>query len=404
MKKLNLTVLLAFLIVANICLAQKVADFSTLPKVKWKMQLGPVFGSPLIDNGTVYCASQDGFLHAIDLQQGTEKWKFDLHAPSRSTPAIDKDNLYVISESGVLVNINKNTGKQIWQFSTPQGTLLERKYDRADYFQSSPTIAGDKIYFGMGDYIYAVNLSNGTLAWNFKTGNVVHTKPAISNDKVIFGSYDGNVYALATQTGLMHWKFKTVGQRFFPNGEVMGNPVVIKNQVFVGARDYNFYAIDANSGYCNWNRQFPRGWALAATALRDSMLYLGTSDDYVMIAMDPRSGTEAWRASVKYNIFGGMATSSSMGYFGTLMGRLYAVDLKTGAVKWMFEGESTKKNKDKYFGADDKHLDAIIPSLYNFDNFLKLYADMGGIFSTPAINGNAIVHAGADGVIYCLER
>ena len=386
-------------------LGQNQKDFTEIPKTKWKIKSGPIFGSPLINNGTVYYASQDSALHAIDLQKGIEKWKFNFHAASRSTPFIDKDNLYILSEAGLLYNINKNSGKLIWQFATHQGGFLgERKYDRADYFQSSPIAHNDKVYFGMGDFLFAVNATTGALSWSFKTGNLVHTKPAISNDKIIFGSYDGNVYALHNQTGALVWKFKTVGQRYFPAGEVMGNPVVSRNQVFIGSRDYNFYAIEVNTGYCHWNKQFPQGWALSATMLKDSVLYLGTSDDYVMIALDPRFGNEFWRAGLKYNIFGGMALSESMGYVGTLMGKLFGIDLKSGAIKWVFEGDGYKNNKKKYFTHEDKHPENVLAKFDNFDEVLKMYRELGGIFSTPAITADHIVFTGADGFVYCIGR
>lgn len=396
--------LLCFFVTCISAVGQSIKDFTELPKVKWKVKSGPVFGSPVVDDNTVFYASQDSALHAVDKASGKEKWKFSFYGASRSTPCISNDNVFVISEDGLLYNVDKITGKLIWQFATPQGVLSERKYDRADYYQSSPTVHNDKIYFGMGDYLYVVNASNGTIAWNFKTGNLVHTKPAISNDKVIFGSYDGNVYALNNQSGALIWKFKTVGHRYFPNGEVMGNPVVSKNQVFIGARDYNFYAIEVNTGYCHWNKQFPKGWALSATILKDSILYLGTSDDYVMIAMDPRFGTESWRTVVKYNIFGGMALSESMGYVGTLMGKVFGIDLKTGAVKWTFEGEGYKNNKKRFFDKDDKHPESVLAKFDNFDEVLKMYHDLGGIFSTPVVTDDQLLFAGADGYIYCLGR
>lgn len=380
-------------------------DFAQKPALKWKVKSGAIFGAPVIDGATVYYASQDSTLHAIDLASGNVKWKYKIFAASRSTPFIDKDNLYILCEYGVLYNINKNTGKLNWQTFTHQGGFLgEHKYDRADYFQSSPIVHNEKVYFGMGDYLFAVNTSNGSVAWNFKTGNVVHTKPAISNEKIIFGSYDGNVYALNHQTGALIWKFKTVGQRFFPAGEVMGNPVVSRNQVFVGSRDFNFYALEINSGYCHWNKQYPKGWALAATILKDSILYLGTSDDYVMIALDPRMGTEKWRTAVKYNIFGSMALSEGMGYVGTLMGKLFGIDLKTGSIKWTFEGDGYKNNKSKYFDEKDTHPEKVLAKFGNFDNVLRMYQELGGVFSTPAITNDYLVYTGADGYVYCLSR
>ena len=97
------------------------------------------------------------------------------------------------------------------------------------------------------------------IKWMFKTGGVVHTKPAISDNKLFFGSFDGYVYALNLKNGEQIWKFKTVGHRYFPSGEVQGSPSVFKNLVFIGARDYNVYALDQEKGYCHWNKSFSRG-------------------------------------------------------------------------------------------------------------------------------------------------
>lgn len=400
MRRLTL-LCMVFLLAARLAEAQ---DFISQPKLKWKFKAGPVYGSPVVDKNLVFVASADSSLRALELESGKEKWRLQLYGASRATPYVHGESVFILAEDGLLYNVSKATGKVLWHHATPQATLSERKYDRADYFQSSPVVHDDRVFFGMGDYLYAVNLTDGSLAWSFQTGNLVHTKPAISGEKLVFGSYDGYVYALNRTNGALIWKFKTVGHRFFPNGEVMGNPVITKNLVLVGARDYNIYAIDLHGGYCHWNKQFPRGWALSATVYQDSVLYLGTSDDYLMIALNPRSGTEAWRASLKYNIFGGMAVGNSMGYVGTLIGKLYGIDLKRGEVKWAFEGEGYRTNREKYFDDNDQHLQTALAKFGNFDEVLKMYRDMGAIFSTPALTASAIVVAAADGHVYCLSR
>lgn len=381
------------------------SSFSKLPKVKWKVKIGSVYGSPVADvnTGMIYVAGLDSTIHAIETKSGKEKWKFKTNGPIRSTPLLHNQSVYCISEDGLLYHLDKVTGKVNWRFLTPQGTLQERKYDRADYFQSSATIANDIIYFGMGDYMYAVHATTGLLIWTYKTGNVVHTKPVVANGRVIFGSYDGYAYALNAEHGFLLWKFKSVGHRYFPNGEMMGHPVVSGNTVFMGSRDYNFYAIDARSGYCFWNKQFPRGWALAATVHQDSVVYLGTSDDYLMLALDPRTGIERWRTSLKYNIFGNLTVSEKIGFVGTLMGKLFCLDLTTGNVLWIFEGDGYKTNKKKYFNDKDEHPESLYPMFSDFTKVLKMYEDLGAFFSTPVVVSGLIIVAGADGMLYALE-
>ena len=395
--------LIFFIFATQVTCAQKNTDLSS-SKVKWKYRMGGMFGSPVIGNNVVYIAGLDSTLHAIDVQSGKTIWKFKTSGPIRSTPCLYESSVFVISEDGSLYNLNKVNGAVNWQYVTPQGTLQERKYDRADYYQSSPVVYNSNIYFGMGDFLYAIDAGTGKTSWTFRTGNLIHTKPAIANEKVVFGSFDGYLYALHAQTGLLIWKFKSVGQRYFPNGEMTGNPVIMRNTVFAGSRDYNFYAVDLNAGFCFWNKQFPRGWALSATVVNDSILYLGTSDDYLMLALDPRTGVEKWRAELNYNIFGGMAVDGNRGYVGTLMGKLFTIDLTNGNILSVFEGESYKVNKAKYFDKSDQYLPQVLRIFGNFENVLTMYRELGGVFSTPALVNNRVIYGGADGILYCLEK
>jgi len=79
---------------------------------------------------------------------------------------------------------------------------------------------------------------------------------------------------------------KSLGQRFFPKGEMQFSPVVAGGIVLTGSRDFNLYAIDAEKGYCRWNKQYPRGWAPVITATHhDSAVLAGTSDDKVLLLL-----------------------------------------------------------------------------------------------------------------------
>src|ERR1700682_21067 len=61
-----------------------VYDSVGVPKltgVKWKFHTnGYVISSPAIANGAAYVGSTDGNLYAVDLQTGSQKWKFKTDA------------------------------------------------------------------------------------------------------------------------------------------------------------------------------------------------------------------------------------------------------------------------------------------------------------------------------------
>jgi outer membrane protein assembly factor BamB len=213
------------------------------------------------------------------------------------------------------------------------------------------------------------------------------------------------VYALNSRDGSLVWRFKSVGQRFFPRGEMQFSPTVAGGIVFVGSRDFNLYAIDAEKGYCRWNKQYPRGWAPVITRTPgDSSVLVGTSDDKVLLSLRCEDGKELWRADVRFNVFGACALSEGMCYTATLMGKLYGIDLRTGRIAWAVGTESYKRNGAKYLKADDSYRDDIHSIIHTQEEYLAALNDMGAIYSSPAIDGQHIVVSSTEGTIYCWTR
>ncbi|HEX6226610.1 MAG TPA: PQQ-binding-like beta-propeller repeat protein [Chryseolinea sp.] len=380
-------------------------DFENLPALQWKFATNaPIFGSPLVADGIVYIGSLDSSLYAIEMSSGKLKWKLRTGGEIRSTVCLSGDKLFLYSGDATLYSINRVSGKVVWTFKTKGGVLGDRRYDFADYFQSSPVAFKNRIYFGAGDgRVYAVNASDGTLLWNFKSQGIMHTTPTLYKDRLFIGSFDGNLYALQAETGDLLWKFKTVGHRYFPDGEIQGSPVVANDLVYFGARDYNLYAIDVYGGYSHWNKSFPFGWAMAVTP-GDSVVYVGTSDDRVLVALDGKSGMELWRTDVKFNVFGPCVTTPTMAYVGTLMGKLFGINLKNGSMKWVFTTPGYQKNHLKYFKADDSFRDDISNLIKTPADFIGMEYSLGAIFSSPAISNGQIVFGSTDGTVYCLKK
>jgi outer membrane protein assembly factor BamB len=376
------------------------ADLTRVPVVEWSFTAGGAFyASPVVDGDIAVVGGCDSLLHAVDLHSGAERWRFRTGGEIRSAVCAGADALYLNGGDGSLYALEKRSGRQIWKFTTKG----ERKYDFADYFHSSPVLSGGVLYFGSGDgNFYAVEARSGRLVWSFATGNIIHTTPAISNGQIFFGSFDGHCYALNQANGELLWKFKTVGHRFFPSGEVQGSPAVYKDLVFFGARDYNVYALDQEKGYAHWNKSFPRGWALAMT-VHDSLLYIGSSDERVHIAVDPASGAESWKVTMEFLVFGNDAFTDSLLYVGTTNGKLHAMSLRTGRTLWSFRTASYEKNRLKYFKEDDSYRDDIYSIITSNEQFLDVECELGGIFSTPVIAGGRLLLTSTNGTLYALR-
>ena len=113
---------------------------------------------------------------------------------------------------------------------------------------------------------------------------------------------------------------------------------------------------------------------------------------------------ELWRTDVKFNIFGPCVTTSTMAYVGTLMGKLFGINLKNGGIKWVFTTPGYQKNHLKYFKADDSFRDDISNLIKTPADFIGMEYSLGAIFSSPAISNGQIVIGSTDGTVYCLKK
>lgn len=377
------------------------------PSLLWSFSCkAPIVSSPVIDEGIVYFGSEDSTWYALDLASGAVKWKLKTHAAIRSTPVIYRDRVFLTGGNGVLACADKKTGAISWRivFDQTAQFMGERSYDFADYFYSTPLIDNDIVYLATGNgAMNAFQSSTGTLIWRYQADDIIHGQPVIAADKIIFGCFDGNIYALNKVTGQRSWKFKTIGHQYFPKGEVQGLLATDGQRVFAGARDYNFYALDAASGTSLWNIRFPNGWAISAT-VADTVVYIGTSDDRVMLAADARSGSELWRTDVRFNIFGGVAVTAGEIYFGTIWGKVYSLERQSGKIRWSFETAGYRENHLKYFDAGDRFRADIGSILRSQFAWIEAEHKMGGIFSTPSVSGNMIVITTTEGRVYGLKR
>lgn len=145
-----------------------------------------VTSSPVVDDENfVYVGSFDGFLYALDGDNGFTQWRYRTTAPIISTPALGRGFVYFGSADGKLYCVNTSTGKERWHFTTEKPIV------------SSPYLHGDTVYFGGTDNkLYAIDARTGKELWHFEAGGEITSSPVIVDDLIIFGCLDRKVYAL----------------------------------------------------------------------------------------------------------------------------------------------------------------------------------------------------------------
>src|SRR5688572_26719107 len=97
---------------------------ATLPstlKVLWTYDAGDAIeSSAAIADGMVFVGSQTGELHAVNLADGSPRWKYKASADGigESSPAVSDGLVFVGDLAGVLHAVEAASGKAAWTFKT----------------------------------------------------------------------------------------------------------------------------------------------------------------------------------------------------------------------------------------------------------------------------------------------
>jgi polyvinyl alcohol dehydrogenase (cytochrome) len=151
-----------------------------------------------------------------------------------------------------------------------------------------------------------------TLKWafGFPGASAAYGQPSIAGNRLFVGSSDGTVYALAADTGCLHWTFKAEAQvRTAISIGTAGNVPAI----YFGDQKAYAYAVNAMTGAQLWKTrvdEHPAARITGAPTLANGRLYVPASSSEEGLAANPQYPCCTFRGSVS------------------------ALDASTGAVIW----------------------------------------------------------------------
>jgi eukaryotic-like serine/threonine-protein kinase len=225
---------------------------------------------------------------------------------------------------------------------------------------SSPVWADGAVIFGSDDgNVYAVDAATGRQRWMRRTGGPVPSTPAVAGGVVYVVSYDSRLHALDLGTGEPVWTYRSGGERRFearglhglqprhqtiadPFDVFLSSPVVAQGLVVFGSGDGKLHAVDAATGAARWS--FATGDVVhGSPAYADGVLYVGSWDSRVY-AVDAATGRERWRYqggedALLHNQVGfqsSPAVTDGIVYIGGRDSKLHAIDARTGQERWTF--------------------------------------------------------------------
>lgn len=262
--------------------------------------------TPIIVGDTVYAASREGLVAAFDLQTGKRKWQFDLRKPAGSS---------------LWQSIN-----DIWSGDNAR-------------ISGGLSYGYDKLYFGTenGDVV-ALSVA-GELVWRVEVKGEVLVKPAVDEGLVVVATGAGTLIALHPDTGEQRWQFENEQPALTLRG--ISEPVIEAGGVIYGSGGGQLGVVIAERGYQAWEEavgvptgstELSRLADLDAKPLVKGGTVYSIAYNGALMAQELRSGRQLWKRD--YASFRNMAMAGDIIYLVDAVGRIYAIDSRSGTETW----------------------------------------------------------------------
>ena len=273
--------------------------------------------------------------------------------------------------------------RSLWKFSSPNPSY---HYVVA---KSDPVIDDERLYVGSDiGVMYALNQSDGSVAWSYKIGSHakgkgIFSSPALHDGAVFFGGYDGNIYALNSKTGKKKWVS-------FEADWVGSSPALAPdlNRLFIGL-EYGLWrkrggiaALDMQTGKTLWAyRDMPCYTHSSPLYIQRHKQVVVGSNDGAAYLFDAHNGKLIWKYETgqlsegelnsgfsPYDIKESFAYDEKRDLiiFGNVSGLLCFIDRKTGKLVSSFKAEY-------------------------------------GFYSTPVIYKDTVLASSVDKNLYCID-
>ncbi len=318
------------------------------PELLWTFTArGDIESTAAIFQNTVYVASLDSHLYAIDLNSGKLKWKFGAADETKSSPSVSNGVVYFGDESGAFHAVDAFTGKRKWLFHADAAII------------SSANFHNGRVLFGSYDnYLYCLNAIDGALLWKFETEGYIHGTPAIANDTVVVAGCDGYLRMIRIRDGVEI-------KKGLAGAYVAASPAVNNGRAYVGTFGNKIICMDLASAKTVWEYDHPRKDFpfYSSAAITDKLLVVGGRDKMVH-GIDRETGKGIWNVAAKSKIDSSPVISGTRAFIGISGGELLAIDVNTGKTVWQFETGSS-------------------------------------ILASPSIGYGKLVISSTDGVVYC---
>lgn len=247
---------------------------------------------------------------------------------NRLQPVIVGDTIFAASEDGEVYAINKASGDVLWRERT------------GETITGGVGAGGDMVLLGTRDAkVFALEQSTGELLWEATVSSEVLAAPASDGRVVAVQTIDGRLIALEPADGRQRWVYETT----VPALSLRGNskPVISGNVVIAGFSSGIAAGVDANNGFLLWEERIavPQGrYDIERIIDIDgdpvvvgNVVYMGSYQGNLM-GLDVQTGRIVW--GLPGSTYHGLALGLGNIYWVDSFSHVYAVQNNTERTVW----------------------------------------------------------------------
>jgi outer membrane protein assembly factor BamB len=313
-------------------------------------------------------------------------WTFSAKDSIEGAPAIVKDTVFVASTDENLYAVDLATGKEKWQY-------------KGGPFKASPAWRDERVFIGdLNGLFHCVDARTGKKLWTYESGAEINSGANFAENAVLFGSFDETLYCLDPM-GKLRWKVKT-------EGPVNGSPVVVGNRTFVAGCDSHVHSIDLTTGKETASVELG-GQAAATAAVVGDHLYVGTMTNQVQ-AVDWKKAEVAWTFQPEKRsqpFYASAAVTESLVVAGSRDKKIYALERATGKEKWNFATDGRVDASPVVVGSR-VYAGSLDGNLYVLDldtgKGLQTVNLDSAVTGSPAVIDGKLLVGTEKGTLYCL--
>lgn len=307
-----------------------------------------------LDTQSIIVYDYDGALFSYDLE--TEKLNWTVKATdSKLEMCANKITLhdgvvYVPFVNGEIFAIDNQSGDLFWK------ARLGSITDQIIFKDQIPVISNGKLFItaqnqDQSSNLYALDIKNGSLAWNYKLDTPNNDIPLLVFENKLFTQSGNTLYSFDVTNG------KVLNQKTFEE-VISGKPITDGENIFVANEKNVLYALNPNKLDIVWQFKFDETQNNIKERIfcKDKKIYFAAQGPTIssIYAIDSKAGIQIWKTDFKEDNIEYIVRENENIWGYTRKAKLFELDLTNGEVA--FETKLTTLPVSNFEFPDDNNL------------------------------------------------